>query len=81
MNMKELERYIATQCVYETIYQDSEGRAILVMTMLDALGMVNTLMEAEREACAALCDDLDDDSIEGFAGWQYGEAIRKRGAP
>lgn len=48
MNIKELERYIATQCVYETIYQDSEGREILVMTMSDVLGMVNTLMEKEK---------------------------------
>lgn len=33
----------------------------------------------EREACAKLCDDLDDDIVDGLAGWQYGEAIRKRG--
>ena len=34
---------------------------------------------AEREACAKLCDDLDDDIVDGLAGWQYGEAIRARG--
>ena len=34
---------------------------------------------AEREACAKLCDDLDDDVVDGLAGWQYGEAIRARG--
>jgi len=34
---------------------------------------------AEREACAKLCDDLDDDLPDGLAGWQYGEAIRARG--
>ena len=33
----------------------------------------------EREACAKLCDDLDDDIVDGLAGWQYGEAIRARG--
>jgi hypothetical protein len=33
----------------------------------------------EREACAKLCDDLDDDLPDGLAGWQYGEAIRARG--
>ena len=32
----------------------------------------------EREACAKLCDDLDDDIVDGLAGWQYGEAIRAR---
>ena len=33
----------------------------------------------EREACAKLCDELDDDLPDGLAGWQYGEAIRARG--
>jgi len=32
----------------------------------------------EREACAKLCDDLDDDIVDGLAGWQYAEAIRAR---
>ena len=34
---------------------------------------------AEREACAKMCDDLDDELPDGLAGWQYGEAIRARG--
>ena len=33
----------------------------------------------EREACAKLCDDLDDDIVDGLAGWQYAEAIKARG--
>ena len=41
---------------------------------------VNLVAEREREACAKLCDDLDDDIVDGLAGWQYGEAIRARGA-
>ena len=36
-------------------------------------------MVAERESCAELCDGLDDDLVDGLAGWQYGEAIRARG--
>lgn len=36
---------------------------------------------AEREACAKLCDGLDDDLVDGLAGWQFGEAIRARGTP
>jgi hypothetical protein len=77
MNMKELERYIATQCVYETIYQDSEGREILVMRVLDALGMVNTLLEAEREACAKFAAEY----MEKHEGAHFGiaDAIRARG--
>ena len=38
----------------------------------------NLVAAAEREACAKLCDDLDDDLVDGLAGWQYGEAIRAR---
>ena len=32
----------------------------------------------EREACAKLCDDMDDYVVDGYAGWQYGEAIRAK---
>jgi hypothetical protein len=35
-------------------------------------------VEAENEACAKLCDGLDDDIVDGLAGWQYGESIRAR---
>ena len=35
--------------------------------------------QTERDACAKMCDDLDDDLPDGLAGWQYGEAIRVRG--
>ena len=34
---------------------------------------------AEREDCAELCDGLDDDFIDGLAGWQFAAAIRARG--
>jgi hypothetical protein len=39
----------------------------------------NLVAQHEREACAKLCDDLDDDIVDGLAGWQYAEAIRARG--
>ena len=37
-----------------------------------------SIAAAENEACAKLCDGLDDDIVDGLAGWQYGEAIRAR---
>ena len=43
------------------------------------VALVNLAIDREREACAKLCDDLDDDIADGLAGWQYGEAIRARG--
>ena len=39
----------------------------------------NLVAAAERESCAELCDGLDDDLVDGLAGWQFGEAIRARG--
>ena len=45
----------------------------------DLVAFANLVAAAEREACAKLCDDLDDDLVDGLAGWQYGEAIRARG--
>jgi hypothetical protein len=44
-----------------------------------AIDIARKAIEEEREACAKLCDDLDDDVPDGLAGWQYGEAIRARG--
>lgn len=48
------------------------------MQQLLAYGLDKAIAE-EREACAKMCDDLDDDLPDGLAGWQYGEAIRARG--
>jgi len=45
----------------------------------DLLKFADLIRADEREACAKLCDDLDDDLPDGLAGWQYGEAIRARG--
>ena len=44
-----------------------------------AIRFANLVAAKEREACAKMCDDLDDDLPDGLAGWQYGEAIRARG--
>jgi hypothetical protein len=32
----------------------------------------------EREECAKLCDEMYDDSVDGYPNWQYGVAIRAR---
>jgi hypothetical protein len=32
----------------------------------------------EREECAKLCDEMYDDSVDGYPNWQYGAAIRAR---
>ena len=57
-----------------------QGVAAAKQEALAALEQIVAAARAdEREACAELCDDLDDDIVDGLAGWQYGEAIRARG--
>lgn len=46
MKYEDFEKFVRETCVYETIYDDSDGRQILVIKMLDAYGMVN---KAQRE--------------------------------
>jgi len=56
-------------------------------TVLDALDdqikvLVQKAVEAEREACAALCDKIsDEDGFEGGYADRCAFAIRERGAP
>jgi len=50
----------------------------------EALEHFAALVEAaaradEREECAKLCDEMYDDSVDGYPNWQYGVAIRARG--
>lgn len=33
--------FLAAECVHETVYEDSEGRTILVIGLLDAFTMAN----------------------------------------
>ena len=46
MKYEDFEKFIREKCMYDTIYDDSDGRQILIIRMLDAYGMVN---KAQRE--------------------------------
>jgi regulator of RNase E activity RraB len=35
--------------MHETIYEDSEGRSILIIDLLDAFGLASKLIEAKHE--------------------------------
>ena len=59
MTYEEFVKFVQSKCMHETIYEDSEGRSILVINLLDAYGMVNKAIKEEREACAKLRDDLN----------------------
>ena len=52
MTYEDFEKFVRGQCMYETIYDDSDGRPILVIRLLDAYGMVNkaaALAEPEQQ--------------------------------
>ncbi|CAB4155749.1 hypothetical protein UFOVP662_20 [uncultured Caudovirales phage] len=59
---------------YDQGVADAKQEALAALEQIVAAARAD-----EREACAELCDDLDDDIVDGLAGWQYGEAIRARG--
>ena len=50
MTYEEFLEFVPSKCMYETIYDDSEGRPILVISLLDAYGMVNKAITALRLA-------------------------------
>ena len=41
MTYEEFLNFVPSKCMYETIYDDSDGRTILVIRLLDAFSMVN----------------------------------------
>ena len=66
--------YNAEQITYmlaEAIDQNREYKSWHCSTQ-HLMALVERVVAEEREACAKLCDDLDDDIVDGLAGWQYG---------
>jgi hypothetical protein len=41
MNYEDFIKFVQSKCMHETIYEDSEGRLILVIEMLDAYSLIN----------------------------------------
>jgi hypothetical protein len=46
MTYEEFLEFVPRKCMYETIYEDSNGYTLLVIKLLDAYGMVN---KAQRQ--------------------------------
>jgi hypothetical protein len=44
---EEFQDWVEKNCMYETIYDDSDGRQIMIIKMLDAYGMVNKAPKKE----------------------------------
>lgn len=94
MNFIDFVQFVKTQCMHETIYEDSDGNLILVTRMLDAYAMANKMVAAEREACAKFAEEesmrgLPDEKPKGThlkmavtqitCGVFIADAIRARG--
>ena len=73
---------------YNTLFHKLELNLVAFKRLMDCdeevLKLVNAAIEAEREACAKMCEDLDDGDYAGGDqpyGIHYARAIRERGAP
>lgn len=83
-NYEAFTKFLEEECMHETVYDDSEGRRILVVRVLDAFTMAHRwgvrMVRDEREACAKVCDVRRvEDGWEGFYADACAAEIRARG--
>ena len=52
MKYEDFEKFVREKCMYDTIYDDSDGRQILIIQMLDAYGMVDKALRARLSKLA-----------------------------
>jgi len=77
MKYEDFKSWIEKNCIYETFYEDSEGRIIMILTELDAWAMCNKFAEIEREECAKVADEYAE-GIERNYSEIIAEKIRAR---
>ena len=70
MKYEDFEKFVRETCVYETIYDDSDGRQILIISMLDAYGMVDKALRAR------LAQPKPDYEAEFIKDWNEGKVRR-----
>ena len=76
MTYEEFLDFVPSKCMYETIYEDSNGYPTLVIRMLDAYSMVNKLQnkewvgltDEERNACLVEADPCE--ALLEHEAWQ-----------
>lgn len=74
MKYEDFEKFVREKCMYDTIYDDSNGRQVLIIQMLDAYGMVN---KAQREWVGLTDEDMDE-LIRKFARYELIRAIEAK---
>ena len=78
MKLNEFIDRLTDRAMYETMYDDTEGREILVIRTLDLFAFVNRLLADEREACAKVCEEHWE--IDGtHTAKEFASYIRARG--
>jgi hypothetical protein len=50
MTYTEFWEFVDCECEYETIYDDSDGRAIMVIRMIDLWSLANKFKQKEKTA-------------------------------
>ena len=79
MKYEDFEKFVREKCMYDTIYDDSNGRQVLIIQMLDAYGMVN---KAQREWVGLTKQEHTELAIECgclSADWVfYGAAVEQK---
>jgi len=75
MKYGDFEKFIREKCMYETIYDDSDGRQTLVIKMLDAYGMVNKAQREWQGLTETEKEMMWDEAVEGREHFcsQYGD--------
>jgi hypothetical protein len=48
MTYTEFWAFLEDECLYETVYDDSDGRTIVVIRMLDLWGLANKFKQKEK---------------------------------
>ena len=60
-NYEAFTKFLEQECMRETVYDDSEGRRILVVRVLDAFTMAHRwgvrMVRDERERCAKIAEE------------------------
>jgi hypothetical protein len=57
MTYEEFLKFVPAKCIHEALYEDTEGRPILVISMLDAYDMVN---KAQRPWVGLTVEEIGD---------------------
>jgi len=79
MTYEEFLKFVPAKCIYETLYEDTEGRPILVISMLGAYNMVDKAqrpwvgLEAEE-----ILDLFDRNNVYGSKWIEFARTVEAK---